>query len=227
MRWNDSILLIGYGTDGKRASSWYMKLDNDGSRVWEKVGSEVPIGSVVEFENQGLILVQGEADGSTTVFRIDSDFKIATRRFMGRSSAFYVALRSTEPVSNFRLIVYGAADKPQLHVLNKNLQDEQPVTTIEPIEIIRHGCGYTLNDNTLALFGNVLADKNGYMAAVAHFGPGGRTAARVMEPPGPDAPSSYSVVDALSLSPTRFLAVRDRASVRGESSVVLSWVRFE
>jgi hypothetical protein len=225
LRWNGSIFLLGRATDGTHGPNWFMRLDNNGHKEWEALTTEVPAAHAVEVENHDLVLAGFDPGGTTYVVRVNQKFEILARRTI-KSSA-YALLRSVGPPRNTsRLIIYTLDGKTTLYTLNERLEDEEAPRPLVAMDVER-GCGYALADGSLALFGTVIADGVA-TAAVAHLDRNKAAAGRVLEHKENVSTSSTTIGDAIPLSATRFIAVRERNSTNAsEAGVMLSWVSFE
>jgi hypothetical protein len=224
LRWNDGILLVGGTSDDVHGFSWFMKLDKNGTKEWETVSSELR-GEALEMENHDLVLAAGSNVEGVRLMRVNEKLQVlAKRRVPG--NGYYGLLHPFKPSRGVQLLSYDFGGKATLYTLNDRLEDEAAPRPMHPI-LIDKGCGYVLADGSLALFGQVMMGAM-YMAAVAHVGLGESAATHVFENPARGAPESNTVRDAIPLSESRFVAVRDRVSQnRNEAGVVLSWIRFQ
>ena len=227
LRWNKDILLMGHANDGVHAgSSWLVGLDQNGAQQWEIVSAEVPAGPAVELEGHDLVVMGGAVAGGVRVSRVNQRFETVATRVIGGSGFFYALVRSVEPARGVEVVSYDRGGKATLYTLNEDLKDKEPPRALETIDI-DNGCGYVLADGSLALFGNVMVG-GVYVAAVAHMGQGKATATHVFENFSGTGVVSLAVRDAIPVSQTGFVSVRDRASRNtDEAGIVMSWGKFE
>jgi len=224
MPWNGSILLLGRATDGTHGLSWFMRLDQEGRKTWEKLDSEIAASHAVDTAGDGLVLAEFVPDQGTRVVRVNNNFEIVARRMIPSSA--YALLRSVDSRRNtVHLVIYTFDGRVRIFTLNEGLEDQEEPQPIKPVGV-NQGCGYVLSDGSLALFGNV--ETGGIAtAAVAHFRRDKTMEGRVLERPNSGA-ASYTVSDALPLSNAEFVAVQAQMSQNpNEAGIVLSWVRFD
>lgn len=229
MVWDDGILAIGSTTDGTHGYAWLLRLNGDGAKEWEAVNPDLAGSFAVETPTHELLLATmagPSRPGETTLFRVGQKAEILSSRSI-RSSG-YALLRSTRPGSVGTVVLY--ENKPMIHTLDEHLEDMEAPRAIPPIYMehsVALGCGYVLPDNSLALFGYVQRGGGAftapYTAAVAHVGGAGRDLVHTFAP----LYNSVAVKDAIKLSDTQFVTVREVVAEKpSDSGIVLSWITF-
>jgi hypothetical protein len=213
--WQDGIVLAGYASDGTRGYTWILKLDNGGKKEWQTIF-------------QGTMTTQGGAASSLvfatpaktaeekiTVIRVNSKgVSIAKRTIPGHR---FVQLRTLAPTDTTRVISYALGGKATLYTLDESLQDAAQPKDIGDFDATQ-GCGYSLPDNSLVLFGR----KNN--AAIARISGSGLSG---LIDEFDSQYKSYVVPEAIPLSANQFVTVRYSASINSsDNGLVMAWVTF-
>jgi hypothetical protein len=221
--WNGGILLMGLATNQSGTLTWLVTLDAAGGQTAERLSAQLPATQVVATSDGGLLFADhSDSDQQTRLTRVDRQLEIVGRRAI-KSSAFAL-LRSSGPTAGTKVIAYELGNKSLLYTVNEKLEDLKSPQTLGGVSIDK-GCGYTLADSSLALFGYVY--KGGpYTAAMARIDPAANTVAAHTFTP---ELTSFTVADARPVSGGQFVAVRDRAAraPTDESGIVVFWITFQ
>jgi hypothetical protein len=227
LHWNDGIAVLGSTTNGSTGFLWFMKLDATGEQVSERVDPDMVSTSTDSADGGGLMLAGYDVKGAQArLVHVDQRLTVLADRFI-KGSGFGL-LRSLRPRDDVRLIAYQGAGRALLYALDDRLHDISSPEKFEPL-VMDPGCGYLLDDGSLALFGYVQRGGGAftlpYTAAVQWRDGSGRLKAEHIFSPNY---ASFSISDALPLGSKRFLVVRDvTAQDPAASGLALSWVSFE
>jgi hypothetical protein len=228
MAWGDGFALTGrwYDDVRRQAYYWLVKLDKNGVREWEKLGEELPGFDGVITADQNLTLVGIPVHArAVTIARFNPKGEVVATRITTFREAR--AVRSVESTSAVKVIGVDSDIHNTLLSLTGDLKDTRPPKRLEWLSI-REGCAYLLPDGSVTLFGNRFVSGAIYRAAI------GRLDRRDVDdeiqtmkiPDSQDA--SYSVADAVPISPHKFVVLRDLESANpATSGALLSWVTFK
>lgn len=225
MAWGDGFALTGrwYDDARRQAYYWLLKLDKNGMREWEKLGEELPGFDGVITADQSLTLVGIPVHArAVTITRFNPKGEVvATRATTFREAR---GVRAIEPPSGVKVIGVDSDNHNVLLSLAGDLKDTRPPKRLDWLSI-REGCAYLLPDGSVALFGNKFVSGAIYRASVGWVDrrDAGDKIQTMAVPNSQDA--SYSVVDAVPISPHEFVALRDLE--RGKDvGPELFWVTF-
>jgi hypothetical protein len=216
--WGEGIAALGGAVGGGESVGWLLKLDRNGAKEWERVGVAMG-GTVSETHDHGFLFArpdEGNGRTFTRLTRVNQNDDVVAQRVIDSSGIGF--LRSIAPEAKEKIILY-TPTQTMLYTLNDQLADLERPRSIAQVEI-DHGVGYVLPDDSLALFGSF--HERSYLAGIAWVSASGGLVSSVVLEQHPD---SVFVRAATPLSPSEFVAVREKVSVG--SAVVLTWVSFE
>jgi hypothetical protein len=226
--WGDGFVLTGRWYDeGKRqAYYWLVKLDKNGAREWEKLGEELPGFDGVVTADQNLTLVGIPVNARTVrIARFNPKGDVVATRMTAFREAR--AVRSEEPTNEVKVIGVDSGTNNVLLSLTGDLRDTRTPKHLDWLSV-REGCAYLLHDGSVALFGNKFAVGAVYRASVAWLDR--QEANDQIETMGVPDPkdSSFTVADAVPISPHQFVALRDLESGANatHNGSILFWVNF-
>jgi hypothetical protein len=227
IRWEDRILVSGAANSGTQWISWHMTLDGNGAEVSELLSPDIH-GTAIEMADHDLVFATSVLETSDTlIFRLNQKFEIVAKRTIA-TDGYWALLRPVTPGDSVEAIANDVKGKSTLYTLNEKLQDKESPRPVGSAHIGQYGCGYVLSDGSLALFGQTGGPGGEIIAAVAHIGPNGSSSVRAFGSASRGGPLSFSFFDAVPLSASRFVAVRDQASADPNATgIVLSWIRFD
>jgi hypothetical protein len=223
--WGDGFALMGRGTDGKHGFFWLMKLDQQGKKVWDKIGPEIP-GFAATAMQDGSLVVAGNIHGGVggvTLARFDKNGGTLASRTTDFQQAEFV-----RPLNSTNLIQVVLTDRDYhdvLLTLDGTLRDVGKPTRLNPPNI-RDGCAYELPDGSIVKFGSLVGSV--YRASVGWMNRRrGNDQLSVLPVPNPHY-SSANVEDAVAISATEFVTVRSQnAPDAANTGLVLSWITLK
>jgi hypothetical protein len=226
--WGDGFALTGtwYDHQRRQAHYWLVKLDKNGMLEWEKLGEELPgsDGAITADQNLTLVGIPVRAQ-AVTITRFDPKGEVVATRMTPFREARVV--RSVESASEVKVIGVDSDTHNVLLSLSGDLKDTRPPKRLEWLSI-REGCAYLLPDGSVALFGNKFISGGVYRASIGWLDR--NNADDKIETMGvPDRQdASYTVADAVPISPHQFVALRDLETANpATSGAVLSWITFK
>jgi hypothetical protein len=226
--WGDGFVLTGrwYDERKRQAYYWLVKLDKNEAREWEKLGEELPGFDGVVTGDQNLTLVGIPVNARTVGiarFNPKGDM-VATRMTEFREAR---AVRSEAPTNEIKVIGVDSGTNNVLLSLTGDLRDTRTPKHLEWLSV-REGCAYLLSDGSVALFGNKFAVGAVYRASVAWLDRhDAHDHIETMGVPDPKD-SSFTVADAVPISPHQFVGLRDLHSGANatHNGSILFWVTF-
>jgi hypothetical protein len=226
--WGDGFVLTGrwYDESRRQAYYWLVKLDKDGVREWERLGDELPGFDGVVNADQNLTLVGIPVHArAVTITRFNPKGEVVATRITTFREAR--AVRSIDSTNAVKVIGVDSDTHNVLLSLTGDLRDTRPPKRLDWLSI-REGCASLLPDGSVALFGNRFVSGAVYRASIGWLDR--RDADDQIETMGvPDRQdASYTVADAVPISPHQFVALRDLETANpATSGAVLSWVTFK
>jgi hypothetical protein len=229
--WGDGIALIGGGTSQKAGggseptshpTNWIVKLDKNGAMEWERADSETPGDVAVEVANHNLVFLSGGVgDSDERIVRINQKGDVVARGGTS-SSVDYTLLRTFRPAESLYVVAHGrTSGKQELRTIDGNLNVTGKPRSL-PSLYIEPGCGYTMTDGSVVLFGSTNIRDAGVIWANRR---GRADALRTLTLSGD---TSIGQSDAIPLSEHQYVTVRDQISVNAKrAGVVLTWITLK
>lgn len=153
------------------------------------------------------------------LYRVSTQGKIVARRevILSQVGPVTTKLRAMEPTGNVQVIGVPLDKNPMMYTVNQRLEDVVPPREIYNIDTTQ-GMGYVRPDGSLALFGRTSdaaiawVDSNGQLVASHVFN---------------SKYHSYTIKDAVPVSATQFVIIRDGvADDPNDRGPLMDWVSF-
>jgi hypothetical protein len=219
--WNGGALLLGGVSNGSVYHGWMVTVDGFGRKTEESIfdlGGPVAGTSDQPSIVYDLVDIGGEWR-NWHMDRVSSQGTILASRDIALSQVDPVTttLRNIEPTNTVQIVGVPLGKSPVVYTLSSRLEDVVPPREIYNIDLAQ-GMGYVRRDGSLALFGRTSS------AAIAWVDPAGKLLASYVFY---SKYQSYTVKDAVPVSPNQFVAIRDGVTNDTHSfGLLMSWVTF-
>lgn len=212
--WDGGIVVVGDIRAVSQSYGWVIKLDKNGSRIWEKFYKYAKNPPLANMTGPSFVRVayKSSATGGLIVIRENSQGEVMARREAPGDHS--LQLRSVEPTENTSIISY-TSGKAELYTLDEHLADAKAPFDIGHFYAVG-GSGYVLADGSLVLFGRT------NNAAVAWISESGKEHSELtfdLKSP------SFIVNDAVPISTNQFVTIR--ISGGQDEGLVMAWVTIK
>ena len=214
---NGMLLLSPVLRDGN-GFHWIVRLDNAGKTIGQSFFNFTDQISASSPRFDFTIDLVGADNRDWKLYGVSLQGNIAAARQLklnSVSSSFTTQLRSVRAPASAQFVTFPVGANPILYTFSDRLEDAVPPLEIFNIDTTQ-GVGYALPDRSIAMFGRTST------AAIAWLDPAGKAEAiRVFN----SGYQSYTIKDAVALSATQFVAIRDGvANNPVDAGVLMDWV---
>jgi hypothetical protein len=224
--WGDGFAVLGFGSKGEGLdgqTTFLIKLDSRGKKVWEKNGPDYSAEDAIETSSHDLVLAMHkfEVYGLAKLVRVNPSGDIVASIEIKDSPFFFLVHSATSGVK----ISFGADQntKTTLFTFDPNFKETAPPRTTKT-NAFSTARADELADGSLTLFGHVRVSggNGGLSAAIARVADINELEVQHIFQP---LYQSFSANDAVPLAPGKFLVVRDSVSQDpSKCGVLMSWV---
>jgi hypothetical protein len=224
--WGDGFAVTGAKTTDQ-GLFWLARLDKNGVLEWEISGADVPGFNALAISDGSLVVMGNIAgvNGHLTIVRVNTEGSVLDKRTMDYVNA--KGVRADDSTGVINLVAVDAKDSNTVLSLDSHLKDARHSVEAGSLSI-RDGCAYRLSDGSIALFGNKFVNGNEYRSAIGRVNRGRTADETNVLPLISSQDTSFSVRDAVQLSPNQFIAlVESTARQPNDAGFTFSWVTFK